>query len=116
MGRSCRCPAPSRSPRSLRSPRSPRGPPPPRLKSLISELQSCCSCCVCEGGDTAVIAEPAAIEDDLGHAGGLGPLGDQAADLGGGGDVAAVVGAEVLFDGGRRGQRAAGAVVDDLGG
>ena len=62
-----------------------------------SELQSGFAGGVGEGGDPAVVEVAAAVEDDLGDAGGLGPLGDELADLGGG---------VVVARGRRRGGRA----------
>jgi hypothetical protein len=42
-----------------------------------SELQSGVAGGVGEGGDPAVVEVAASVEDDLGDAGGLGPLGDE---------------------------------------
>ena len=47
---------------------------------VVSELQSGLAGRVGDGGHPAVVQETAPVEDDLADAGGLGPLGDQAAD------------------------------------
>src|SRR5439155_17510254 len=60
--------------------------------------------------------ESAPVEDDLGDARGPGPLGHEAADLGRGLLVAAGTTPQVGLDSAGGGQRAAGHVVDHLGG
>jgi hypothetical protein len=51
--------------------------------SVPSELQSCFASGLCDCRDSTVVAVSATIEHHCGHAGGLGPLGDELADLGG---------------------------------
>jgi hypothetical protein len=49
------------------------------LTSHPLDLESGRAGAVAEGGDAAVVAEPAAVEDHAGDAGGLGPLTDELA-------------------------------------
>ena len=58
-----------------------------------SELQTCFAGRSGERGDAPVVEEPTAVEHDLVDAGGLGPLGDERAEPGGGLDGAAAAGA-----------------------
>ena len=51
---------------------------------MVLELQSGFAGGVGDCRDPPVVEVAASIEDDLGDAGGLGPLGDELADLGGG--------------------------------
>jgi hypothetical protein len=78
--------------------------------SVPSELQSAFAGGVGERGDPTVVEEAAAIEHDGGHAGGLGPLGDELADLRGasrcrrwpGGSTSSVEAAARVLPAGRR--------------
>src|SRR5689334_7227745 len=109
---------------SRRSRRSP--PPPPRRgapgispsSSLYcrarSQLQAAFPGAVREGRDPAVVAVPAPVEHDGLDAGLLGPLREQLAHLARLAGLAAVGRADRRVQGGRGGQRAAHAVVDDL--
>src|SRR5207237_9567347 len=68
-----------------------------------------------EGGDAAVVAEPAAVEDHAGDAGGLGPVSDELARRLGGVDGGRRAVAQALVRRGGGGQGATGRVVDELG-
>src|SRR6185312_14535421 len=82
---------------------------------LASELQTCVAGGRSDRGDAPVVEEATAVEDDLGDAGGLGPLGDQRADALRRGDTGPVaLAAQVALAGARRGERAPGVVVDQL--
>src|SRR4051794_39078480 len=122
--------APPRPPsrRSRRSPllplRSPPGPPPSRRvrpgirrslpSSSSSELQPALAGRVGQRRDAAVVVVAAPVEDNRGDAGLAGPARDQLADLGRARLLVALQRTHVRLQGGRRGQRVAGQVVDDL--
>src|SRR4051812_26411472 len=59
------------------------------VRVSILKLQSCFAGCICDPFPSSVIDVTAAIEDDFGHALGLGLLGDLLADLLGCGEVSA---------------------------
>ena len=83
---------------------------------MVLELQSGFAGSRGDRRDPPVVEVAASIEDDLGDAGGLGPLGDELADLGGGVLVARGRAAQVGLGGGRGREGAPVAVVDHLGG
>src|SRR5581483_9741232 len=109
---------------SRRSRRSPpplprRGPPGISPSSSLScrarsQLQPAFPGAVRQRGDPAVVAVPATVEDHRLDAGVLGPLREQLAHLARLGGLVAVGRADRRVQGGRGGQRAARAVVDDL--
>src|SRR6185369_9400047 len=96
--------APPRPPPSRRSRRSPPPAPPPRRccpgirrpscsgscsSEVASEVQAVLAGRIGERREPAVVLVPAAVEDDRGDTGRLGPLGHQLADLAGGGGLVA---------------------------
>src|SRR3954452_3142135 len=117
---------PGPRPPSRRSRRSlpPPAPPPRRCGPGIrrpsrsacesSEVQSALAGTVGQGGDPPRVPVAATVEDDRGDTGGLGPLGDQGADLAGERGLVALRAAEAGVHGRGAGQRATDGVVDDL--
>src|SRR5581483_1007145 len=79
------------------------------------DLESGRAGAVAEGGDAAVVAEPAAVEDHALDSGGFGALADELADLLCGLDGTGTTGAQRRLGRRGRGQGAPGGVVDDLG-
>src|SRR3954471_6396951 len=82
---------------------------------LRSELQAALAGAVRQGRDATGVLVAGAVEDHALDTGGLGALGDELTDGLGLVGLRSVVRAQVRLEGGRRHQRLADRVVDDLG-